>query len=163
MVRRTIELINGFKATFNEEQNVYELKVPWLGREIDIWLSSGYYEDAAEMDCLAKAFERFWNEKQDLLRMAQDDIKDKLIPYISEHESPMKFLPYPKVTRDDFDAEYWLTSVYIVAMTDTYNDVQFNFNKFDDENHYEELSVNRDVYSGYISFDAGLNPVDIKK
>ena len=162
MIRNTIELNDGFKATFDAEQNVYKLKVPWLGREIEIWLSAGDYEDEEELDCLTRAFERFWTEKKELLRMAQDDIRDELIPYISEHESTIKFLPYPEVTRDDFDAEYWLMSVYIIAMSDSDNDVKFNFNK-EDENPGKELSVTRGMESGYISFDAGLNPVIIKK
>ena len=161
MIENKIEVYGGFVATFDEERYTYKFFVPWLSRNIEVWLSSGDLEDEKEMDHLKKTFERFWVDKDKYLKMGQDDIKSKLIPYISTHKSDIPHLNYPKVSPDDFDAEYWLTSVYISAMTDSYTDVQLNFNKEDDELNLDELSVRRDINTGYLEFYAAFNPITI--
>lgn len=161
MFNNRLEMYGGFVAWFDEEKNVYVFNVPWLGRDIEVWLSSGDYEEDTEIEVLKKSFEEFWTNKEKYLNLAQNDIKETLLPYIATHDSGMAFLPYPKVSEDDFDAEYWLTSVYVVADS-RMRELRFNFNKDDDDRHDGELSVTRDVDSGYLSFDAGLVPVNIK-
>jgi len=159
MINDQIEVYDGFKALFDEEKNVYIFKAPWLGRDIEIWLSSGAYEDEEDMKCLLEKFEQFWTQKETYLSKGQIDIKEKLLPYIATHENPIGF-PYPKVSADDFDADYWLTSVYIIA--DKYGaDAQLNFNKEDDYLGDDQLSVVQDMNGDYVSFQAAFDTITV--
>ena len=161
MIKDQIEVYGGFKAWFDEEKNVYIVNVPWLGRDIEVWLSNGDYEDDNEIEILKKTFEEFWTDKEKYLSLAQSDIKEKLLPYVATHDSGSEFLPYPKASVDDFDADYWLTSVYIIA--DSFGrELQFNFHKEDDKYHDQGFSVRRDLDNSHLSFDAGFVPVDIE-
>lgn len=153
MFNSRLELCDGIVASFNEEKNVYICHVAWLGREIEIWLSSGDYSDVSEINSLKMTFEKFWNEKVDFLTISQSDIKERLIPYIAKKRASDKKSLYREVSEDDFDAEYWLTSVYIIGTIDeAYGEVQMNFYKNGDEDLFESFFVSRDIDSGYVTF-----------
>ena len=148
-----LELCDGIVASFNEEHNVFICYVPWLGRDIEIWLSAGDYDDVEELDNLKRTFEKFWNDKSSLLTESQNDIKEKVIPYIAKKRVTDKNSFLPDVSADDFDADYWLTSVYIVSgFEDDLGEVQMNFYKNGDEDSDENFMVNRDLTSGYLTF-----------
>ena len=161
MVKSSVELCDGIVAKYNEERTMYEAKVKWLGRDIELWLSSDPSESEEELEFTVKTFERFWTEKEKYLMMGQVDIKEKLLPYIASHKSLTGIIPYPEVSSDDFDAEYWLTSIYIIALEGFYTDLQLNFNKEDDEFGDGELSIKRDLDTGHIEYTAAFEPITI--
>ncbi len=162
MIKDKIELCDGIVAIYDEERTMYKAVVHWLGRDIEVWVSSDPYESEEELNYSIKTFERFWLDRDKYLKMGQDDIRDKLLPYIAEHEAPNGILPYPKVSPDGFDSEYWLTSVYIIALENFYTDVQLNFNKEDDEFGDSELSVKRDLNTGDVEYTASFEPITIE-
>ncbi|MBR5973562.1 MAG: hypothetical protein IK020_00090 [Clostridiales bacterium] len=155
MFNNRTELCDNLVGYFNEERNMYEVQVPWLGRKVVFWLSSGDYDDDHEMDCLKKAFETVYNRRDDFLTMAKTNIREKLLPYIASHEPSDSFLPYPKVSVDDFDADYWLTDVYVLGDSCDMDEVQFNFNPEDDEERFSEISALISLHSGRIDYFVG--------
>lgn len=157
-----ITLCDGIVASFSDEHNVYICYVPWLGRDIEVWLSAGEYNDESEIDSLKKTFEKFWSEKNKYLSAGQNDIKEKLIPYIAKKRSTDKKCYYRDISADDFDAEYWLTSIYIVSGIDGLGEVQLNFYKDGDEDSYECVFIGRDLESGYLSFYIDLDMITLE-
>ena len=131
----------------------------WLGREIEIWLSASDYDDY-EIKSLKITFEKFWNERQSLLAASQNDIKERVIPYIAKKRASIEYSLFSEVSADDFDADYWLTSVYIVSDLDgDYGEVQMNFYKDGNEDNYENFLVSRDLISGYLTFYVDSFPI----
>ena len=161
MIKERIELCDGLEACFDTERNLYKVVINWLNRDIDIWLSTSNYHDENEVAGMIASFEKFYNDKENLLARGQNDIKENLLPYIAEHESPEELLPYPKVLPDDFDADYWLTDAYVIGGIDQYIDVQLNFNRYDDEDRFEELSILRTLNNNSVEYLAGQAPVDL--
>ena len=154
MINRRLELCDGIVASFDDEKNVYICNVAWLGREIEIWLSAGDYDDD-EIKSLKLTFEKFWNERSSLLTASQNDIKERVIPYIAKERASNEYSFFSDVSADDFDADYWLTSVYIVGdLEGDYGEVQLNFFKDGDEDNGENFSVSRDLRSGFLTFYA---------
>ena len=152
MINRRLELCDGIVASFDDEKNVYICNVAWLGRDIEIWLSASDYNDN-EIKSLKLTFEKFWNERQSLLAASQNDIKERVIPYIAKKRDSNEYSLFSEVSADDFDADYWLTSVYIVSDLDgDYGEVQMNFYKDGNEDNDENFLVSRDLYSGYLTF-----------
>lgn len=131
-----IELCNGIIAYIGEG-NVYECKVPWLGREIKVRLYSGDKEEDTIIESIKKVFEDFWNDKDNILKKFQNDITEKYIPYATAHEDSV----YLKLTEDDFFADYWLSEIYI-GTGEFDDDMQLSFCTENDEN---EISVHRDM------------------
>lgn len=159
MFRNSLDLCNGFVASFNEERNVYICYVHWLGRDIEIWLSAGDYEDDIEVSSLVKTFEKFWNEKGQLLTACQNDIKERVIPYVARKNASSKVTWYPEVTADDFDADYWLTSVYVLCEIDGgIGEIQMNFYKDGDEDN-DSFFVSRDLESGFLTFYVNMDMI----
>ena len=153
MINERIELCDGISAAFNYDNNVYICYVAWLGRDIEIWLSAGDYEDSAEIDSLRKSFEKFWTERSSFLTASQNDIKEKVIPYIANKRAADKHSTLPEVSVDDFDADYWLTSVYICSgFEEELGEIQMNFYKDGDEDSYECFWVSRDLSNGDLTF-----------
>ena len=151
--RSDLALCNGIVASFSEDKNVFICFIPWLGRKIEIWLSSGDYDDASELNNLKLSFEKFWNEKESLLSASQNDIKTRLIPYINHKRETDKKSLYREVSEDDFDADYWLTSVYICSgYEDEPGEIQMNFYKDGNEDCYECFFVSRDLSSDFLTF-----------
>ena len=152
MFKNKLELCNGIVASFNEKQNVYICYVPWLGRDIEIWLSAGDYEDDIEVCSLVKTFEKFWNDKVQLLTASQVDIKERVIPYMVKKNASLVIPWYKEVTADDFDADYWLTSVYVISdVGGGIGEIQMNFYKDGDEDN-DSFFVSRDLESGFLTF-----------
>lgn len=131
-----IELCNGIIAYIGEG-DVYECKVPWLGREIKVRLYSSDEEEDAIIESIKKVFEDYWNDKDNILKKFQNDIIEKYIPYVAAHEDSV----YLKLTEDDFFADYWLSEIYI-GTGEFDNDMQFSFCTENDES---EISVHRDM------------------
>ena len=151
--RANLALCNDIVASFDNEKNVFICFIPWLGRKIEIWLSSGDYDDESELNNLKLSFEKFWNEKESLLLASQNDIKTRLIPYIRHKRETDKKSLYREVSEDDFDADYWLTSVYICSgYEDEPGEIQMNFYKDGDEDCYECFFVSRDLSSDFLTF-----------
>lgn len=149
-----IELCEGIIAYPEDEGDVYSCKIPWLGREIEIRLYSSEETVDAVIETIKQAYESFMANKDNYLKMCQSDIVDKLLPFLSENESPCEYMPYPKITEDDFYADYWLSEVYI-ATGDLGNDMQFTFSS---ENGVDTLCVHRDLDEGKIlDFFDGCN------
>lgn len=157
MFRNKIELCDNLTAIFNEDRNMYLVKISWLGREIPVYLSTGFYDEDDEVEGLIKAFELFYEKKSELLKKSQNDIKELLLPYIATHEPKEGYLSFPKVTLDDFDAEYWLIEVAVLGGSDLDSDVDFYFDKLDNKEASDEmLSVYRNIDGDYLDFYAGL-------
>ncbi|MBR4994098.1 MAG: hypothetical protein IKY04_07585 [Lachnospiraceae bacterium] len=153
MFTEKIELCDGIVAIFNEERNVYICCAAWLGRDIEICLSAGDYDDESEMDNLKRTFEKFWNERADLLKASQNDIREKVIPYIASKRAAKKYSTFPDVSVDDFDADYWLTSVYVLSGFDEdFGEIQMNFYKNANEDIFDCFFVSRDLNNGYLTF-----------
>ena len=153
MFNKRLELCEGIVATFNVEHNVYICYVPWLGRDIEIWLSAGDYDDDTEINSLKKTFEKVWIERNQFLATSQADIKEKLLPYIAKKNSSSKEHIYPNVTADDFDADYWLTSIYFIAgFEGGYGEIQMNFYKDANEDNFDCFYISRDLETGYLTF-----------
>ena len=153
MYNERIELCNGISAVFNYEKDVYICRLAWLGRDIEVWLSSGDYEDEPEIENLKLTFEKFWNEKGSLLTASQNDIREKVIPYIHRERATNKYSVFPDVSADDFDADYWLTSVFICSgFEEDLGEVQLNFYKDCDEDSGESFFVSHDLSSGNVTF-----------
>ena len=102
MFNRRLELCDGIVASFDDEKNVYICNVAWLGRDIEIWLSASDY-DEYEIKSLKITFEKFWNERADLLKASQNDIREKVIPYIASKRAAKKYSTFPDVSVDDFE------------------------------------------------------------
>lgn len=152
-----IELCNGFTAYFNVDENVYFCNVPLLGREVRVKLCGGDY-DETEIEGLKTLFDRFWNDKDNIFKQGQKDIKEKLLPYMAKKKTNGLF-DYPIMSEDDFDADYWLTLVQIAYAEDLWNEVHLFFGKPDDEEQ-DELCVVRDLDTGRVTFVAGSLPID---
>ncbi|MCQ2502936.1 MAG: hypothetical protein MJ084_04255 [Saccharofermentans sp.] len=162
MFNQRLDLCDGIVASFNEEQNVFICYVHWLGRDIEIWLSAGDYNDDIEINSLVKTFEKFWNEKSQLLKASQNDVKEKIIPYVVKKNASSKTPWYPEVTVDDFDAEFWLTSVYVLCEVDGgIGEIQMNFYRNGDEDN-DSFFVSRDLESGFLSFYVDMDMVTDK-
>ena len=155
MANDRIELTNGFVAYLGEGE-VYSCKVPWLGREIKVGIYSTDEDSETSVESIKKAFENFWADKNSILKVAQNDIVEKYIPYVAEHKNPDAMFPYLKISEDDFYADYWLTEIYMV--TGEYgSEMQITFESEDGEN---SISVHRDLDSGsIIEFFDGLNEI----
>lgn len=158
MFKEEIELCNGVTAIFSDSDNVYLCSVPWHSRSIEVKFSTGKYSDEAQIEGLKATFERFWNNRETFNSDAQSDIKENLLPYIATHESSFELLPFPKVSEDDFDAEYWLDSVYILY-SDGDAEVQMNYDKDGDELHSGELSVRISLDSDYRTYIAAFENI----
>ena len=152
MTSDRIELRDGIIA-YLDEGEVYSCNVHWLGREIKIRLYSSEDTVEAVIETIKKAFDSFWDNRDNYLKMFQSDIIDTLLPFFSENKSPDKYLPYPNITEDDFYADYWLSEVYI-GTGDLGNDMQVTFSS---ENGEDMLCVHRDLDNGTILdfFDGG--------
>ncbi|MBR6404270.1 MAG: hypothetical protein IKS48_12885 [Eubacterium sp.] len=159
MFNDRLELCNGIVASFNDERNVYICYVPWLGRDIEVWLSAGDYEDDIEIRSLEKTFEKFWNDKSQLLTASQVDIKEKVIPYIVKKNASLKIPRYKEITADDFDADYWLTSIYVLCdVGGGIGEIQMNFYKDGDEDN-DSFFVSRDLESGFLTFYVDMDMI----
>lgn len=151
--RAVLALCNDIVASFDNEKNAFICFIPWLGRKIEIWLSSGDYDDESELKNLKLTFEKFWNEKESLLSASQNDIKTRLIPCIRNKRKNDKKSLYREVSEDDFDADYWLTSVYICSgYEDEPGEIQMNFYKDGNEDCYECFFLSRDLSSDFLTF-----------
>lgn len=160
MFENRIDLCDGITASFSSENNVYICFVPWLSRKIEIWLSAGDYDDPGEIDSLKCSFEKFWNDRTNYLTLCQNDIKDRLLPYIYEKKKSGKRPYYPDVSADDFDADYWLTSVYILSSFDgDLGEIQMNFYKEGNEENSESFFVSRDFDGVNVSFYVDMDMV----
>ena len=131
-----IELCDGIIAYIGEG-DVYNCKVPWLGRRINVRLYSSDEEEDTIIESIKKAFEDFWTDKDNILKKFQNDIIEKYIPYATMHKDSVYLL----LTEDDFYADYWLSEIYI-GTGEFGNDMQISFCTENDEN---EISVHRDL------------------
>lgn len=160
MINNRIELCDGLTGFFDEIRNMYVVKVPWLGRKVDFWLSSSDYESEENIEGLKKAFEVVYNGRDNYLAKGKSSIREKLLPYIASYEPEDEILSYPKVSIDDFDADYWLTDVYVQGGFGM-DSVQFNFNPEDDEDRFDEISVEIYLDDNSVCYNAGNMPVDL--
>ncbi len=153
-----IELGDGIIAILGEN-DIFSCIIAWLGREITVELYACEVDSNEGVESIKRAFDKFWNNKSVFLKQYQNDIIEKLLPYIAENESPASFLPYPKVTEEDFYADYWLSNIYIMT-NEGFDEMQFFFNKTDGSEEDNCLSVNRYLDNGdIVSFTAGLNDI----
>lgn len=160
MSENRIALCNGFTAYFNEDENAYLCQVPWLGREITVRLSGCDYDDNEIAD-LKRVFERFWTDRDSLLKKSQVDIKKKLLPLIKEKKKTEKYCSFPDLSEDDFDADYWLTLVQIFPGPSG-DEVHFFFNQYDDKEHYNEIYIERELDSKHLTFGVYIWIFDVE-
>ena len=155
MNNKDIELCNGSVAYYDETNDRYECKIHWLGREITFKL----WCDEERLDELKDKFEQFWTAKEKWLSTCQKDIKETLIPYLPEAE-PDPLLDYPKLTADDFDADYWLTTVCIYQFVDDFN-MQLDFCVDADMDSLDWISVNREFDSDQVIFYVDGSEIEV--
>ena len=156
MIYERIELCDGNVAFYDEGERLYICRLAWLGRKIKVRLYSDEGSAEAEVEAIKKAFETFYVNKMDYLSMCQNDIVEKLLPYIAENYSPTDFLSVSPISEDDFYADYSLSEVYIGTFEGT-NDIQLTFST---ENEEDIICVHRDMNSGsIIEFFDGLKDI----
>ena len=156
MINERIELCDGNVAFYDEEERLYICRLAWLGREIRVRLYSDEDSAEADVEAIKKAFENFYANKKDYLSTCQNDVVEKLLPYIAENYSPDDFLSVPAISEDDFYTDYSLSEVYI-GTCEGERDIQLTFST---ENEEDIICVHRDMDSGnIIEFFDGLNNV----
>lgn len=158
MFNNRIDLCDELTGFFDEDRNMYMVSIPWLGRKVVFWLSSSDYASEDDIAGLKKAFEVVYRDRDAMLAKGKKYIRERLLPYIASHESDNEYLSYPEVSVDDFDADYWLTDVYVMGGFGM-DSVQFNFNPEDDDERYSEISINMFLDDDDIEYFAGLNQV----
>ncbi len=155
MFDERIELCDGNVAFYDEEERLYICHLAWLGREIRVRLYSDEGSADADVKAIKKAFETFYVNKKDYLSRCQNDIVEKLLPYMAEHYSPTDYLSVPPITEDDFYADYSLSEVYIGTLEGD-KDIQLTFSA---ENG-DIICIRRDMDSGSIfEFYDGLKEI----
>ena len=155
MINERIELCDGNVAFYDEDDGLYVCRLAWLGREIRVRLYSDEGSAEAEVEAIKKAFEKFYINKKDFLSTCQNDIVEKLLPYMAETYSPTAFLSVPPISEDDFYADYSLSEVYIGTL-DGDKDIQLTFSAENDD----ILCVRRDLDNGNIlEFFDGLKSI----
>ena len=156
MINERIELCDGNVAFYDEDEDLYVCRLAWLGREIKVRLYSDEGSTEAEIEAIKKAFEKFYTNKKDFLSTCQNDIVEKLLPYMAETYSPSNFLSAPPISEDDFYADYSLSEVYISTLEGE-KDIQLTFSA---ENG-DIICVRRDLDNGNIlEFFNGLVNID---
>ena len=66
------------------------------------------------------------------------------------------------MTVDDFDAEFWLTSVYVLCEVDGgIGEIQMNFYRNGDEDN-DSFFVSRDLESGFLTFYVDMDMITDK-
>lgn len=136
-----LELCDGMVAFYDREHDSYICNVKWLGREIEVMIYSCEASIEARIETTKKAFENFIANKNDYLKMCQDDVINKLIPYEDNKEDAEL-----KISVDDFYADYSLSDVYLMT-GDGYEEMQLTFRS---ENDGDVICVHRDLDSGNI-------------
>ena len=134
-----IELSDGIYAYCGEGET-YICNVAWLGRDIEVSLYSCEEDFDAQIETIKKAFENFMTNKSDYLKMCQNDILEKLLPY-EENDVEADL----KISADDFYADYSLSGVYVMT-GEGYNEIQLTFSNENDD----VICVHRDLDSGNI-------------
>ena len=160
MINNRIELCDGLIGFFDEFRNMYVVKVPLLGRKIEFWLSSSDYESEEDIEGVGKAFEIVYNGRDEFLSNGKNCIREKLLPYLASCDPDDDYGSYPKVSVDDFDADYWLTDVYVLGGCGM-DSVRFNFNPEEDEERFNEISVEIYLDDNSVCYNAGNMPVDL--
>lgn len=135
-----IELYDGIFANQGEGET-FICYVAWLGREIEVKLYSCEESFDAQIETIKKAFENFMNNKSDYLKMCQNDIIEKLLPYEEADEAAEL-----RISEDDFYADYSLSEVYIMTGEGD-NEIQLTFST---DNGKDIICVHRDLNSGSI-------------
>ena len=158
MIDSRIELCDGLIGFFDEFRNMYVVKVPWLGRKVEFWLSSSDYESEEDIEGLKKAFEIVYTGRDEFLSKGKNCIREKLLPYLASCDPEDDYVSYPRVSVDDFDANYWLTDVFVFGGFGM-DSVQFNFNPEDDDERSDEIGVNIYLDSYQVEYYAGSNPI----
>ena len=155
----SFELCNGATVSLNEEQTNYVCSFTWLGNSIDVLLASDDYAED-NINGLKCTFEAFWKERDSWLERGKNSIKEKLLPFLLKRTSSAEFSVYPAVSAIVFDTKYHLTGI-TVLWTEYEAEVKLSFNNEDDSEHFDELSITLVPGSDYISFEAGLMPIQM--
>jgi len=161
MSTNKIDLCNDVTAYLTEDGHMFKCNISWLSRSIEVSLSSGDYGDEKVIEGMKRTFERFWTDKESYLDDAKSAIKARLLPYIATHDSRDPDVPYPEVSEEIFEAEYWLDSIMVVFDDDA-SFVQMNFDRNGGDKHYDEFCALVNIDREFVTFFVGDMPIDIE-
>ena len=149
---KTLDWINVRSIVSQDDRRMYKAKLH--AGEVEVMIYADAETIEGSKDSVKKAFDDFMKNKNDYLKMCQNDVVDKLLPYIKANNTVENRVSDIEISEEDFYADYSLSDVYIIAC-EYMNEIQITFKS---DNGKDEISVHRDLESDcIIDFYDGIN------